>query len=99
MQKLRGKMLTRLDRFTKVLLTLLVVGVYSLLLASIFQGQPVAAKVTPNVVKWEYKIEEVRPDGSPIKINVLGKEGWEMLAATADAKNQYLLLYFKRRIS
>jgi hypothetical protein len=96
--KTKRKMVIRLDRFTKAMLVLLVVGVYGLLLSLIFQGQPVVAQGTDNVVKWEYNwLENGRIEGGK-RMDELGKKGWEMFAATVDYNNNGVQ-YYKRRIN
>ena len=43
---------------------------------------------------WEYQVVQTA-SGPPDDLDSLGKEGWELVSATADAKNKYCL-YFKR---
>jgi hypothetical protein len=92
-------MVIRLDRFTKAMLVLLVVGVYSLLLSLVFQGQPVVAQGTANAVKWEYSWTNNGKLDNGRAMDELGKQGWEMVAATYDSRNGNSSQYYKRRIN
>jgi len=80
----------KLDRFTKILLCLLVTGVWGLLLAPFFQVQPVEAQSKASSVKWEYMF--VDPDRSAL--NAFGNQGWE---AVAIAPHDALVLMKRRR--
>ena len=60
------------DRFSKVLLTLLVIGVWGLLLRPAFQATPAEAQSRAKPVRWEYLRAEFNRD-----LNSLGKQGWE----------------------
>jgi hypothetical protein len=95
--KTKRKMVIRLDRFTKAMLVLLVVGVYGLLLSLIFQGQPVVAQGNTSLAKWEYNwtMNEQRDKGK--RMDELGKLGWEMVAAASTDNNS--IQYYKRRIN
>ena len=71
------------------------VGLSALIAGMVAAAAP-AAKPT---VAWEYKfvITEFRPSqpGDGQGPNALGADGWELITATADSKNQYVL-YYKR---
>ncbi len=62
------------DWFSKVLLTLLVIGVWGLLLRPAFQASPAKAQTRARTqpVRWEYLRAEFNRD-----LNGLGKQGWE----------------------
>jgi hypothetical protein len=92
-------MVIRLDRFTKAILTLLVVGVWGLLLSFVFQGQPVAAQGNANnVVKWEYDWDVLgwRNKEHYAKATKRGENGWEMFAVT-DATSEQTTYFYRRR--
>jgi hypothetical protein len=91
-------MVIRLDRFTKAILTLLVVGVWGLLLSFVFQGQPVAAQGNANVVKWEYAwtLNGLANNGKAI--DEAGQNGWELVAVTFNSNTESSRQYYKRPI-
>jgi Domain of unknown function (DUF4177) len=54
--------------------------------------------------KWEYKIVDVAVYGSSVdntteKINDLGGQGWELVAAVPDDNGIYARLIFKRLLN
>jgi hypothetical protein len=77
------------DRFTKILLCLLVVGVWGLLMAPLFRMQPVEAQGRTSSVKWEYNISD---DGTVGNWNKYGNQGWEAVGYIGGGQ-----MIFKRR--
>ncbi|GJD22871.1 hypothetical protein RIVM261_078270 [Rivularia sp. IAM M-261] len=80
----------KLDRFTKILLTFLVVGVWGLLLSPLIHPQPAVAQ---DKEQWEFAwvvTENVS------KMEKLREDGWQIVAARTQTNGDGVI-YFQRR--
>ena len=79
------------DRDTKALLLLLVIGLWGLLLRPFIEPTPAQAKGAAPAVRWSYFITQ--GGGTPVEeMNTLGAQGWEAVAVNFSGQ-----VLFKRR--
>ncbi len=76
----------KMDRYTKAMLTLLVMGIWGFLIAPLLHGQPTQAQAG---IRWQYTVSD---DNTFTNINKYGAQGWEAFAIAADGR-----VVFKRR--